>query len=271
MTYFGFLGFFLVIPILVFAAIAWWDGRRGLSRPDFRNGRAVGAAIGLHMLAAVIYTMPWDNYLVASGVWSYDPALVTGRLIGYVPVEEYSFFILETLLAGLVWCAVARRSGTPAPLKASPALRIWPVLAVGAVWAGAVVLLLRGYAPATYLALTLVWALPPIGLQLGFGGDILWRHRRLVALTVLPLTLYLSLADSLAIASGTWTIAPGTSTRLFIGALPVEEAVFFLLTNLLIASGMTLFLAKASRARLAQVWQRYIEKKALPAGKLQRW
>jgi len=93
--------------------------------------------------------------------------------------------------------------------------------------------LIGGWPPATYLAITLVWALPPIGLQLIFGADILWRHIRLVLLTIIPMTIYLSAADSLAITSGTWTIDPDQSTGIFLGSLPIEEAIFFLLTNMI--------------------------------------
>jgi len=253
MTYFGFLSIFLLIPILFFLFVAWRDKRQGRQIPGFKNGRAVWFAIGLHMLIAVIYTTPWDNYLVATGVWTYNPGLVTGRVIGYVPVEEYTFFLLETLLAGLVWWALARRLRPGAPFAPLKSLRLWSAVALGAVWLAAVVVLVGGYAPATYLAITLAWALPPIGLQLAFGADILWRHRRLVGWAIVPLTVYLCLADSLAIASGTWTIAPRASTGLFLGALPIEEAVFFLLTDILIVSGMTLLLAGESSARYEQL------------------
>ena len=50
---------------------------------------------------AVIYTTPWDNYLVATRVWYYNPQLVMNVTLGYVPIEEYAFFILQTLLTGL--------------------------------------------------------------------------------------------------------------------------------------------------------------------------
>ena len=253
MTYFGFLAIFVVIPILLFLLIAWSDNRQGRHIPGFRNGRAVWAAIGLHMLIAVIYTTPWDNYLVATGVWTYDPNLVTGRLIGYVPIEEYTFFLLETLLAGLVWWALARRVRPGVPFVPSKSLRSWSAAVLGAVWLAAVGVFASGFAPATYLAITLAWALPPICLQLVFGGDILWRHRRLVGWAIVPLTVYLSVADSLAIASGTWTIAPGASTGLFLGALPLEEAVFFLLTDILIVFGIALLLADESSTRYQQL------------------
>jgi lycopene cyclase domain-containing protein len=253
MTYFGFLAIFLVIPILFFLFIAWRDERQGRRIPGFRNGSAVWLAIGLHMLIAVIYTTPWDNYLVATGVWTYDPDLVTGVLIGYVPIEEYTFFVLEPLLAGLVWWALARRLKPGAPFVPSKSLRIWSATGLGALWLAAIALLLAAYAPTTYLAITLAWALPAIGLQLVFGADILWRHRRLVGWAILLPTIYLCLADSLAIASGTWTIAPSASTGLFLGTLPVEEAVFFLLTEILIVSGITLLLAVESRDRYEQL------------------
>ncbi|RXL60723.1 lycopene cyclase domain-containing protein, partial [Citrobacter sp. AAK_AS5] len=72
-------------------------------------------------------------------------------------------------------------------------------------------LLLFGWPPGAYLSLTLVWALPPIMLQLGFGGDILRRYGGLVLLAITSLTLYLGLADFLAIGSGTWEINPAQS------------------------------------------------------------
>src|SRR5215208_4765923 len=109
MTYFGFLLRFLVIPILIFLAITYWDNKNNKQIHGFRSGRAVWAAIGIHVLLAVIYTTPWDNYLVATGVWYYNPELVTGMVIGYVPIEEYTFFVLETILAGLWWGFLARR------------------------------------------------------------------------------------------------------------------------------------------------------------------
>jgi lycopene beta-cyclase len=50
---------------------------------------------------AVVYTTPWDNYLVASRVWYYNPALVLGLPLGHVPIEEYAFFVLQSFLTGL--------------------------------------------------------------------------------------------------------------------------------------------------------------------------
>ena len=65
----------------------------------YRAGRPVAGSLGArsrfallalaaHVGMAVVYTTPWDNYLVATRVWWYDPALVTGLTLGWVPIEE---------------------------------------------------------------------------------------------------------------------------------------------------------------------------------------
>jgi len=249
MTYFGFLFRFLTIPLILFLTVAVLDERRGKTIPGFRNGRMVWMAIGLHVVLAVLYTTPWDNYLVATGVWRYDPDLVSGLFFGWVPLEEYIFFVLETILTGLWWWFLARRLSPPGEFKPSKYIRITSLVALGLVWLGAVYLLIADWKPGAYLALILAWALPPIALQLAFGADILWHHRKLVSLTVLPAFLYLSVTDSLAIASGTWMIDPMQTTGLFLGTLPIEEAVFFLVTVMLIGFGLTLTLAHLSKAR----------------------
>ena len=115
-------------------------------------------------------------------------------------------------------------------------------------------LLISGWPPGTYLSLLLAWALPPIMLQFGFGGDILRRYGRLVLLAIGSLTLYLSVADFLAIGSGTWEINPAQSLHwLIVGVLPVEEVIFFLITNTLVTLGVVLILARESHERFAQI------------------
>jgi lycopene cyclase domain-containing protein len=129
----------------------------------------------------------------------------------------------------------------------------WIVTGITAVfWLIMVGILISGWKPGTYLALELSWALFPILTQLAFGADILWYYRRLVLLGILVPTFYLSFADSLAIQAGTWTIDPQQSLNIFIGNLPVEEFIFFLLTNTLLVFGMTLALAAESQPRLQQ-------------------
>jgi lycopene cyclase domain-containing protein len=126
-------------------------------------------------------------------------------------------------------------------------------------------ILIIDWQPGTYLALELSWALLPIMLQLVFGADILWRYRRIVFLSLVPLTLYLSAADALAINFGTWTISPSQSLDVLLGGvLPVEEFIFFLLTNILITFGLVLLWAEESHIRIRQLRARFFPKGGSP-------
>lgn len=91
----------------------------------------------------------------------------------------------------------------------------------------------------TYLALELGWALPPILLQWLAGWRLLQRQRRAWLLGILIPTVYLSLADSMALGI-VWTISPSRSLGLLIGNVPVEEILFFLLTNTLVVQSVIL-------------------------------
>lgn len=257
MTYFGFLLRFVFLPILVFLAIAWWDNRRGLQAPGFRNPRAIWAAIGLHVFLAVAYTTPWDNYLVATGVWYYNPKLVTGILIGYVPIEEYTFFVVETILSGLWWWFLARRLAPPtAAFQPNKSLVYTASAVLGLVWAVFTYLFFFGAEKWTYLGITLFWALPAILPQFLFGADILWHYRKLVFWAIFVPGTYLSLMDIVALSETTWSISKSQTTGInFFGILPLEEVVFFFITNVLITFGLTLMLATVSDARVEEVKQ----------------
>jgi lycopene cyclase domain-containing protein len=265
MTYFGFLFRFLLIPILVFLAITYWDNKNNRQIRGFRNGRAVWIAIAVHIALAVIYTTPWDNYLVATGVWFYNPSLVTGKLIGYVPIEEYTFFVLETILSGLWWWFLARRltpllmgegPGARENFKPNKRLVYLSACVLVFLWLIFTYLFFFGAPRWTYLSITLFWALPAILPQLLFGADILWHYRKLVCWGIFIPAMYLSLMDIVALSDTTWSISKAQTTGiLFFGILPLEEVVFFFITNVLIINGMTLLLANLSQERFVAMKQ----------------
>jgi lycopene cyclase domain-containing protein len=258
MTYFGFLVRFLVVPILALLLALMWDRQRGLGLPSSLRNLPAWAVVALHVLVALLYTTPWDNYLVATRVWWYDPNLVTGITLGWVPIEEYTFFVLQTLLTGLWLLWLAPRLARAPGWAPDGRIQRLAVLIAGLLWLPTPFLLAVRVVPATYLALILVWALPPVALQLAFGADILWRYRRLVTAAVLVPTVYLWLADTLAIRLGIWTISPRQTLELCLpGGLPLEEATFFLMTNVLIGFGITLALAEESKMRL-RIFQRVL-------------
>ena len=98
-SYGQFLLIFLVLPILGLAFVL-----RG-----HLTMRYVRAVLGMAAIAFV-YTTPWDNAIIALGVWNYNPTLVWGIIIGWVPLEEYLFFLLQPMLSGLVVLALLARA-----------------------------------------------------------------------------------------------------------------------------------------------------------------
>ncbi len=90
----------------------------------------------------------------------------------------------------------------------------------------------------TYLLLELAWALPAIAGQWALGHRLLRARWRVLVLGAALPTCYLSAADALAIRIGIWTLSPELTLGLSIGALPLEEAVFFLVTNIMVVQGL---------------------------------
>ena len=214
------------------------------------GGRRVllAPAVALSALA-LLWTAPWDDHLVRTGVWTYDPSQVVAR-VGAIPLEEYAFVVLEVLLVG----AWALRSGAlPVPPVAprNVACRRRGALAWTAVAATGLLLLLLG-GQLRYLGLLLVWIAPPLALQRLVAGDVLAARRRVRLRTVVPTALWLCAADRLALAAGVWTIAPGSSTGLALLGLPIEEALFFALTCLLVTDGLLLAADPDVLRRVAQ-------------------
>jgi lycopene cyclase domain-containing protein len=182
-------------------------------------------------------------------VWYYSPAKVSGILLGYVPLEEYTFFVLEAFLVGLAWQLLEPRQVPAHPFQQGARLRLLAAICSIALWIGSMLVLLSGWRPGIYLGLILAWVLPPITIQLAFGADILWQHRKPLATLILIPALYLCAADAAAIQNGIWAIDPAQSTQLFVGSLPLEEGLFFVATVILLAFGMTLSLAEQSALR----------------------
>jgi lycopene cyclase domain-containing protein len=97
----------------------------------------------------------------------------------------------------------------------------------------------------TYLLLELVWAVPVIAGQWALGHRALRRHWRVLLIGVAVPTLYFSAADALAIRVGIWTLNPELTLGLRVGGLPLEEAVFFFVTNVMVVQGLILLEAAA--------------------------
>ncbi|RJF69170.1 carotenoid biosynthesis protein [Deinococcus cavernae] len=249
MTYFQYHLIFIVPVLLVLAGLTL--RRRGPLAGAFTPRDSwVRAGLWLMPLVAFVYTTPWDNYLVFRQVWTYPPERVLAR-IGYVPVEEYAFFILQSIIGGLFLFWLLRRSGVTPGVAARPALVRWGGAAffMGLAFVGALCLRQEG---TLYLGLILAWAMPVLAGQWAFGGDLVLGRARLYWAAVLLPTVYLWLTDAFAIHQGIWHISERYTLGLKVGPLPLEEMLFFLVTNLLVVTGLLLFTHPQSLERLGR-------------------
>jgi lycopene beta-cyclase len=253
MTYLGFHLVFIVPPLVLLLVLA-------VPRAMRAYGRRAAWTLPVMALIALAWTTPWDNFLVYRGVWWYGTERVLAT-IGYVPVEEYLFFILQPLLTGAwTYLLLTRGSGAPYAVRerAVPPDGLLPdsprALGVGVyalLTAGGVLALT--FTQGLYLGLILAWAAPVLLAQWWFMAGTAARIPRVFALAIAVPTLYLWIADRVAIGLGIWTIAPEYIVGIHLFGLPLEEAVFFLVTNVLVVQGVLLFLQPAMQRRVEVV------------------
>lgn len=199
---------------------------------------------------AVVATIPWDSYLIRRKVWTYPPDVIVGPTWFSIPAEELFFFVIQTYDTTLLYLLLSkpvlhsayllgRLPSQQTPLKAvrnAGQLFFAACILVGAllIWRGG---------QGTYLGLILAWA-GPFAL-------FLWSlsYQFLIGLpytsTALPIlgpTLYLWIVDTIALRRGTWAIESGTKLGIHVWeSLEIEEAVFFLATNILVVFGLVAF------------------------------
>jgi lycopene cyclase domain-containing protein len=197
---------------------------------------------------ALVYTTPWDNYLVEHKVWTYSPNAVLGTL-GFVPYEEYLFMFLQPIISGATFLLLKQKY----PVQTSS--KDWWTNIFGATflfafaWIG---YLLMQQEKTLYLGILTAWVLPPLALQWGWGLSEIIKAAKPAIISLVGCTLYLCIADRIAIHFKVWEISPQFSTGFFILGLPVEEIFFFALTNMAVIQGLQLLMLTFERKNQCQ-------------------
>lgn len=216
------------------------------------NRRHVYAVSAL-ILIAFTSTVPWDSYLIRNGIWTYPPGSIIGPRFFDIPVEECFFFVIQTYITSLLYIIANKPLLHPLYLESDRTLNYrikyfkWVIQGalIASITLGARLVITGG--STTYLGLILVWAAPFALLTFSLGGSFILSLP--LTSTLLPIvtpTLYLWHVDERALGAGTWAIANGTKTNTTVwglggGHLDAEEALFFLMTNILVVFGLAAF------------------------------
>jgi lycopene cyclase domain-containing protein len=240
----GYLAFHTIAIVPIIAGLALLARYRLGTRRDVVIGTLVLSVL------ALVYTTPWDNYLIERGVWWYGEGAVLVRF-GAAPLGEYLFFLFQPLLVAL-WAARFQVE-TVRPLSVPLPERALGLAGAGVVAAAGVALLDTD--SGLYLGSLLVWSAPVLAIQWAFGWSFLAAEWRVVLAGTFVPTLYLWIVDRAAIEVGLWTISERYTTGAVVPllGLPIEEAVFFLMTSLFVVQGLVLYVWLVARLRAVEL------------------
>lgn len=197
---------------------------------------------------AVASTIPWDSYLIRSRIWSYPPDAVLGPTLYSIPLEELFFFIIQTYDVSLLYIIFTRPTFYPAHLPHRRSFnrnvgigRLGQLLFAVTLLEG--IYLVKNGGLGTYMGLIIIWAFPFLLLLWSLSKDFMLQiPKKNILVPILLPTLYLWLVDTFALRRGTWVIEQGTKYGIHIWeGLDIEEAFFFLVTNMLVVFGQIAF------------------------------
>ena len=202
---------------------------------------------GLVLLAAMLFTTPWDNLAAKWGIWGFPREKYLAR-IGYLPVEEYAFFLLQSANVILAVRAVFHlfpewQTGNEVAVDTLTLILLggsivpWLFVIFQLRW------LRHKFGPRVNYAVHLCWFLPFLYAQWVIAPFLFIDHAGLMALITGAFGIYYTLADIIAVRGGTWFFDEKQITGVKLGGiLPWEEIAFFFLTSLLVAQSYLLLL-----------------------------
>ena len=55
------------------------------------------------LVALMLMTAVFDNFIVGSGIVAYDPKLLSGVFIGFAPIEDFAYTLVAAVLIPMTW------------------------------------------------------------------------------------------------------------------------------------------------------------------------
>lgn len=238
----SYLGFHIVFNLPLLGVLFFLSGK------GFWPGDLVFVMLGI-LGIVMAFTSPWDNWAVAKGIWGFPRERFLFRW-GKLPIEEYAFFVIQSLeVMWLSWVFlrwVEPPHGAPPPrwVGEPQVLRQLGFLLV--VWAALGVALKdwpRRESRIHYAWHLFYWFTPVILIQWIVAGPMLLAYSWQVLVPTLIIGTYLCLADWYAIGKGIWFFDEKQITGFKVGGvMPWEEVAFFYITSLLVAQTFLILL-----------------------------
>ncbi|MEY3472828.1 MAG: putative carotenoid epsilon cyclase [Actinomycetota bacterium] len=61
------------------------------------------------LLAMLILTAVFDNFIILAGIVDYDTTKLLGIYVGVVPIEDFAYTVVAVLLVPAIWKAVNKK------------------------------------------------------------------------------------------------------------------------------------------------------------------
>ena len=88
MTY-ALLNLIFIVPVLVFLYAYRW--------------LAHWSTLCYTLVALLLMTAVFDNFIVGSGIVAYDPDLLAGIYLGFAPIEDFAYTLVAAVLVPMTW------------------------------------------------------------------------------------------------------------------------------------------------------------------------
>lgn len=86
-----------LVPTLVLAVVGW------------RSGRVSRSALALTAIVMIALTIVFDNLMISVGLFTYAEDLISGIMIGAMPVEDLAYTVFAVLALPALWELLGRR------------------------------------------------------------------------------------------------------------------------------------------------------------------
>lgn len=86
-----------LVPTLVLAVVGW------------RSGRVSRSALALTAIVMIALTIVFDNLMIRVGLFTYAEDLISGIMIGAMPVEDLAYTVFAVLALPALWELLGRR------------------------------------------------------------------------------------------------------------------------------------------------------------------